>query len=283
MSELRRWAEEGAVPEELSLIEASRKERPHALARAQTLRALGLSGPLPPHGTQGAHGATTSGILSAHGAVVSSTIKLVGLLLVAPVAAAGWLHVREGRLGRGAIPTSSASAPVATPASYAGNGWMDCPAPCLAETNVGAPSASRLGDVETVATVPTATEYRNRTETLGVSKTPSADAADAGDRAGSPGTLPSSSAANPLGEEVALLKSAQDVIARDPVRCLEILGRYRSRFSAGALADEEVVVRVEALLGVGDTTSATAAVDDYCREHPRGPYQQRLRKLVSHP
>jgi hypothetical protein len=44
MSDLRRWSEEGATADEISLLESSRHERASPQARARTLKALALAG-----------------------------------------------------------------------------------------------------------------------------------------------------------------------------------------------------------------------------------------------
>lgn len=61
-----------------------------------------------------------------------------------------------------------------------------------------------------------------------------------------------------LSDEVKALERAHDLASRDPAAALRELDRYRTRFPGGALAAEETVVRVQALLARGDDAKARA-------------------------
>lgn len=117
MSILRDWSEEGATPEELSLLKASKGEEPSAAARSRTLAALGL-------GTVAA--ATT--ISSTTTAAVATTtvgagaIAKLGVVLVVAAAAAGgfaWhsrTPVATVHAPTRAAPTAIVASPPETPA-----------------------------------------------------------------------------------------------------------------------------------------------------------------------
>jgi hypothetical protein len=87
MSELRRWAEEGATAEEKHLLDASRLERPPAGARKRVLVALGAAGSVTSIST-GAASATAG---------VALGVKVLGAALLVSSLAAGGLAVQKLR------------------------------------------------------------------------------------------------------------------------------------------------------------------------------------------
>ena len=83
MTGIHDWAEEGASPEELALLSASRREQPRAAARDRTLAALGLGTVLT---------ATTSTSIAAATTIGGATLKLVakvGLAVIVAGSASG--------------------------------------------------------------------------------------------------------------------------------------------------------------------------------------------------
>jgi hypothetical protein len=100
MSDLRRWSEEGANAEELSLLEVARRRRADAAQRAAVLSALGVGVATTAAGAAGAGAAGVGGL----------TTKLVGLALLASVGA-GVLFVHSHAEQPAAAPATSASVP----------------------------------------------------------------------------------------------------------------------------------------------------------------------------
>jgi hypothetical protein len=112
MTDLRRWSEEGATAAEVALLDASRRERPSARARAQTLRALGAAAAATTIATTAPTAAATKG-----GMTFLTKIALLSL-----VGAVGGGAVAGGLVMRAAShKTQMSSAPsyatVAKPAS----------------------------------------------------------------------------------------------------------------------------------------------------------------------
>jgi hypothetical protein len=83
-----------------------------------------------------------------------------------------------------------------------------------------------------------------------------------------------------LAQEVAALERAHKLATHDPDAALRELDRYHARFPGGALAAEETVLRVEALLARGDDRTARVLADAFSTAHPESPYARRVQDLV---
>jgi hypothetical protein len=135
MSELRRWSEEGATPDELSLLDASRAERAPAPARSRAFKVLGLAVGVT---------TTTTATATASSAVLGTWTKLMGIsVLVGGVAALGVAYEAKRAASppppRPAVEATAVAAPPAQPPS------TDMPANVPAETTASAiavPAAS---------------------------------------------------------------------------------------------------------------------------------------------
>jgi outer membrane protein assembly factor BamD (BamD/ComL family) len=82
------------------------------------------------------------------------------------------------------------------------------------------------------------------------------------------------------GEVTALERAHQALAAHNHEAALHLLDRYRTQFPRGALASEETVLRVQALLASGDRAGAQALADAHSAAHPDSPYGRRLEDLV---
>jgi len=237
MSDLRRWSEEDATPEELSLLELARRRRAEPAQRAAVLSALGVGVATTAAGAAGAAGA------------VSVTTKLAALALLASAGVGvALLHSRAEQ--RAALPAPSA---VAVPSS------APTPAPRELAPAI-APTAPALAPSE-----PASDSANAPSEAKGVAKSKSAPAASSS-----------------LSRELSVLKQAHDAIARgNPRGALAALDGYHARFPQGALGAEETVVRVQALLALGDRARATAIAHQFSAAHPDSLYAQRVERLVS--
>lgn len=132
MSDLRRWSEEGATAEELSLLEVARRRRAEPAQRAAVLSAIGV-------------GAATTAAGAASGAGLA--LKLVGVALLAS-AGAGLAFFHSGTGAPSSTPAASAVAartgtPRSTPAPI-----PEDPAPASSE-----PAAGELASPEVTAKV----------------------------------------------------------------------------------------------------------------------------------
>lgn len=94
---------------------------------------------------------------------------------------------------------------------------------------------------------------------------------------------PSPAGPSPLAREIALLDDSRAALARgDASGALKLLDRHSVEFARGTLGPEAVVVRVEALLRLGDDGSALAVASQFAKEHPDDSHLARLRSLFTH-
>jgi hypothetical protein len=93
-------------------------------------------------------------------------------------------------------------------------------------------------------------------------------------------TRPGSSS-DSLSRELQALELAHRALAQhNPRTALGVLDRYRAEFPHGRLASEEVLLRVQALVALGDRAGAQSLADAYSAANPSSPYSRRLREIV---
>jgi hypothetical protein len=84
-----------------------------------------------------------------------------------------------------------------------------------------------------------------------------------------------------LSLEVAALERAHKALGKhDPEGALFELDRYRAQFPNGSLASEETVLRVQALLALGDRSGAQRLAETYIAAHSDSPYARRIQELL---
>jgi TolA-binding protein len=84
-----------------------------------------------------------------------------------------------------------------------------------------------------------------------------------------------------LSEEVETLQRARKALASgSPDAALRELRAYSQRFPHGALASEETVLRVQALLARGENQKAVALADRFAAAHAESPLASRVQELV---
>jgi hypothetical protein len=89
------------------------------------------------------------------------------------------------------------------------------------------------------------------------------------------------SSSESLNRELQALELAHQALAQhNPRTALGVLDRYRAQFPEGRLASEAVVLRVQALVALGDRAGAQALADAYSAANPGTPYARRLREIV---
>jgi len=93
---------------------------------------------------------------------------------------------------------------------------------------------------------------------------------------------PRRAGASPLGAELELIEHARAAMGAGHAReALDALDEHRARFgSAGALSQEEQILRIEACRLAGDTKQAVSLSLEFLRRHPEGPYSPRVRRLL---
>jgi hypothetical protein len=242
VSDLRRWLDEGGTPDEIALLKASQSERAPAASRLKTLRALGLTATAVTVSST-ATAAIRIGIATASTGV-SVLTKVVGTSILGAAILGGVAVYTIHR-----APASSHHR-VMSPVADVG--------PLSESPQMPPPEVPIPSPVETSA--PEARTHR---------------------------APPVSSLNRPLqgdglSQELTALQLAHEAVAaHEPEEALRLLETYRARFPHGALASEETVLRVRALLATGERIRAHALADAYAAAHPDSPYSRQLEKLVS--
>ena len=76
-----------------------------------------------------------------------------------------------------------------------------------------------------------------------------------------------------LGAELTLLRDARAALAgADPQQALRLLDAHQQRFPGGLLAEERMVLRVQALCDAGFTERAHQAAQEFTRAYPASPH-----------
>jgi hypothetical protein len=84
-----------------------------------------------------------------------------------------------------------------------------------------------------------------------------------------------------LGAQIGALDRARAALRDgDAARCLSLLAEYDRAFPAGVMAQEAVVLRVEALLRLGDRDRARDVAARFLASHPTSPHAETLGRLV---
>jgi hypothetical protein len=242
MSGLRDWSNEGGTAEECALLAASRSEVAPSLMRSRTLAALGVGTAVTASTVTATTTATAAAAAGSLG--LGAVAKIAGVvLLVSGVTAGGvvWHAARKTQ-----------PAPIGEPAVTV-----------KASTPAAPPAADTGGTAAAFESAPP-------------SALPSGQAAAV--RSHAP---PAASSAS-LSKEVAALERAHAAIAaHDPDAALRALDRYRAQFPGGALASEEAVLRVQAMVARGDKSNATDLANSFRANHPDSPYGRGVQDLVS--
>ena len=70
------------------------------------------------------------------------------------------------------------------------------------------------------------------------------------------------------------------VRARDGKGALAALADYQRRFPRGTFAQEAMVLRIEALVQIGETGAARALGKKFLAAHPESPHAERIERLL---
>jgi outer membrane protein assembly factor BamD (BamD/ComL family) len=84
-----------------------------------------------------------------------------------------------------------------------------------------------------------------------------------------------------LRDEVALLEQVRAALRGGQVEtALRRLARYDARFPQGALREEAVVLRMEALKASGQDAAASELRTQFLLDHPDSPHQARVKNTI---
>ena len=84
-----------------------------------------------------------------------------------------------------------------------------------------------------------------------------------------------------LGDQVAAVGRAGDALAAgDPARALYWVEQYEAQFPKGALAQEAMALRIEALVKQGNVDTAQRLARELLDAHPNSPHATRIRHLL---
>lgn len=88
-------------------------------------------------------------------------------------------------------------------------------------------------------------------------------------------------AADALREQVAMIDRARDALgAGDAAGCLAALDAHDERFPRSAMAEEATVLRIEALLRLGDRARAADLGERFLASRPTSPHAAGVRALL---
>jgi hypothetical protein len=83
-----------------------------------------------------------------------------------------------------------------------------------------------------------------------------------------------------LSEEVLMIDRARQLVREHPRESLTALGEHQRRFPQGALRDEATLLRVEALVNLGDLESARRLAEPLIASRSDAPIATRMRALL---
>jgi hypothetical protein len=230
---------------ERQLLQAGRVHAPpgskeHALLVASS--ALGVAG------AAAAGKGTALGIAKAGSIVSLKWIGIIGLAAIGTVAGAAVVH--EVRESRAPIAVEVTPALARRPSALArtdrtpenGEGWTPAP-------------------IDPATLAPASAEVVN---------------------APPPPTLgPDAATASTLPAELAVLEHARGAIAAgDPALSLSLLDGYAGRFPRGSMGPEATMLRIEALVKVGNRGAAARTADALLAGDPGSPYAARVQSLL---
>jgi hypothetical protein len=269
MNDPRRLIEEGATDRELQLLRAGALEEPPP--DGMRLLAAFLSPPSLPPPPSGAPGPVPGAVKALQGAAA----KLGAKWLAVAVGAVGAL----GLTGAVAVVHGSRTRNHAPPAAEVRAGAGTAPVgpaqlPAVHPVEPSPPPAAPLPAQEApVAEATPSSDVSPRSRTLA---------------ARGPGSVRSVESSPEGAKSIALEIRALDRVralleSHDPRAALAQLDEYSRNSPRGALGQEATLLRIEALVAVGDTARAGTLAERFLRDHPNTLHEKRLRSLVGGP
>ena len=247
MSELRRLLDEGATGDEARLLRAAADDGWSPKAKERVASAL-----------VGAGAMTAAGASAATGAAVGHAVGRAGL---------GWL----GRLLVSTATVVGGASLVLRPVDHVDSS-ASAPSPAVSSVAWGEPRAQPS---EQPAATPTGPSD---------SPVPSASVAMQTPKHDSPGSDAHPASSAPLSDQLAIIDTAREELrSHRPGEALATLDRYAKSYPRGAFAPEATLVRIEALLALGQRPEAVRLAHQFLDRAPNSPYARRVRSLIGEP
>ncbi|WP_437690280.1 hypothetical protein [Sorangium sp. So ce176] len=268
---LEELGEEETTELERALLRSWKHESPSSSARARALAIAGLA-------------AGTSAAPDAHAAHAAPDAHAAP----APKAAAGKLLtlakwglgavIGAGLLGAGVAllrpPAPPSAAPPSAPPAVTAPPVADEPPPVADEPPPVMPAPAPSGPV-TRAPGPLQGSASPSAAPAAVASPPRPKGAAS--RARSAPVAP----ADALGEQVAMIDRARDALgAGDAAGCLAALDAHDARFPRSAMGEEATVLRIEALIRLGDRARAADLGQRFLASRPTSPHAAGVRALL---
>lgn len=248
MSDPKRLSSVSDNEVERLLLRAGRAGAP---ARSKELAFLAASSALPTAGAAAGGAVASKGAATGIAKTAGSfaTVKWVGILGVTGAGALAGVVASESRHAPTALTVS-----VAAGSSSSAHGRQTGTGPSRSDPSTGWTPVPV--DPSTLRAAPT-------------------------ERAIAPPAVVAAPSVSTLRAELASLEEARSALAaREPARALSLLDRYAAQFPEGAMAPEETMLRIEALVMTGDSQAAKRFADAFLASHPDGPYAARVRSLL---
>ncbi|WP_437722113.1 hypothetical protein [Sorangium sp. So ce861] len=265
MTDPKRLGEEETTEFERALLRSWKHESPPASARARALAIAGLAG-----GTSAAPGAPAAPApapapKATAGKLLSLAKWSLGMAIGAGLIGAGAALLRPPAPPSAAGPSSEPQVALATPTPGeppAASAPPVAPVSPPSEPEARAPVPLQASALPSPAPAPIASPPRSKS---------------AAPRARSAPVTPTDT----LGEQVAMIDHARDALgAGDAAGCLSELDAYDRRFPRSAMGEEATVLRIEALLRLGDRARAADLGQRFLASRPTSPHAAGVRALL---
>ena len=247
MTDPTRLLDGGATDAELAILKAGASEEPPQSGRHRLSALLGVSAGLSASVTAGGSKAAAASAAKMLGAHVGA--KWLVLLSVGALAGGGAILYHQRNTRTAPAPTSTI------------------------ETNRADLRVAKPTDTEPEgrgAEPPSEPAPANRQET----KAPQANAPEASARGG----------AKSIGLEIEKLDGVRRALrANTPTEALRLLEVYDREHGGGVLAQEAVLLRIEALAASGNTAAARSVAERFLKDNPKTPHRRRISALVGTP
>ena len=269
MTELKRWAEQGAPPTIECLLEAARSEQPSEASLTRALVGLGVAVGVS-SSTANAGAAGSAAGIGASASSKGSTVGLLGLF-------GKWLSI--------GIAVSGAGIGVHLMADE--QTWPTPPQPSAQASSISkAPREPRPSDTPAQRTLgpPGATSSAPYGTSAATSLAPGQESAGSSAFRTSGGVhayRESASPAETLSHEIAIIDRARGLLAAGHAsEAMAALDEYERRFAQRHFAPEALYLRLEALLVAGRTTEARALARRLLASYPTSPHSEKARHLL---
>jgi hypothetical protein len=248
MTDPTRLLEGDATDAELAILRAGATEEPPEPGRHKLAALLGVSTGVSASVT--AAGSKAAALSSVKALGTHAGVKWLVVLSVGALAGGGAIAVHQ---------RSSRTAPVAANGIEANR--VEVPVAKIADTE-----PQPLGAEAPPLPAPVSRQA--------VSKAPQANAGEPSARGG----------AKSIGLEIETLDGVRRALrANTPAEALRLLEGYEREHAGGVLAQEAVLLRIEALAASGNTAAARSAAERFLRDNPKTPHRRRISALVDIP